>query len=219
MSRGDDYDDDYDRGRRRPRPDDRDDLERDEEYDRGRGPDRDASRGPRSRTNPLLLSAAITTIAVGGVVLALGLTIMIDGFNIMSAVNRMERELDFLARDFGIRIGGRNPLGFPSTGQLKFVGFMQIINGFLGIAVGGLAIPAGIGLLVRKKWGRTMALIASFAAAGLVLLEIVRLAGGLFSVNSGLHITFCFLLILALAGMATLNMITLFNARHIQDLR
>lgn len=212
MSRQDDYDD---RGPERPRRDDRNDYDdRNRERDYDRGPERIGGAGP----SPLLLTASIITIAVGGVVLALGITILINGFKIMDEVSRMEQVEQFIDRFGGIRIGPPLFRG-ASVGTHKFVGIMQIINGFLGIAVGGVAIPAGIGMLVRKRWGRTMGLIVSFAGAGLVLLEFVRLVGGLFSVASGLHITFCFLIILLLAGMAVVNLITLFNGRITRTLR
>lgn len=200
MSRQDDWDDDYDRGpgRGRGRADTYDDYD-----DRGR-------RG--GGCGGMVLGSAITTLAAGAIILILGILVMIAGFNDFSGLAQLAE----LERAFG---GGMRMGGLPGVGRIRFIAIMEVINGILSLGVGGLCIAAGIGLLLKKGFGRTLGLIGTFVACGLVVLEIVRLIPTFGLPNTGGRIAFAFIIMVLAIGMIVFNMIVLFSAQTKRLLR
>jgi hypothetical protein len=216
----DDRDRDRDRDRGRARDPDRD-RDRDRESGRGRSraDDEYDDRGPRRSAagkpgSGLVLTAAITTLAAGGFILLYGLFTVLDGFGWLSLAREPEFPFgggpgfrDFeraVAREFG-GVFGNTP------GKMRFLGIMQIVNGFLGLALGGLAVAGGIGLMVKKRWGRTLALIATFIGCGLALLLIVGLVAAFGVYGAGGTVVFSILIFLMVAALVVINLITLFK--------
>ena len=154
------------RGRDRDRADDQDDRparERDtgDEYAdrrRGRGRSRDDydDRPIRRPGQGAAVGAAVMNFVFAAFALIEGVCIGIGGVGLLSEGRR----------GFG---GGGGPFGGPENAGLVFLGF-----GVCNLVGVGLMIPAGIGLLMRRDYGRML----GFLSAGLGLIYAFSIVVG-----------------------------------------
>ncbi len=155
------------RSRDRDRDDDRDDRparERDtgDEYaDRRRGrtrsrDDDDDDRPIRRPGQGAAVGAAVMNFVFAALALIEGVCVGIGGASLLAEGRR----------GFG---GGGGPFGGPENTGLVFLGF-----GVCNLVGVGLMIPAGIGLLMRRGYGRTL----GFLSAGLGLIYAFSIVVG-----------------------------------------
>ncbi|MFO0969110.1 MAG: hypothetical protein U0793_26445 [Gemmataceae bacterium] len=150
-----------------------------------------------------LIAAAIINLAAGALILLYGILILIDGFRALSQLSLMAR--------FG------DPMGV--VGRIRFIAILEIVDGFLALGIGGLAVPAGIGLIVKKGFGRTLGLIATFLACGYVLLELIRMILFFGLPGIGSPVVFLVLVLLLAIGLVVFNFVSLFSAAARRSLR
>lgn len=182
-----------DRGRDRRRDMDRHDRDDrrsrfrdDDEYDRPRRPGQGAAVG-----------AAVMNFIFAGLALIEGLCVGIGGSAVL---------ID------GPRGGGRGgPFGSPETAGVVFLGF-GVCN-LIGV---GLMIPAGVGLLQRRDYGRTLGFLSAglgmIYALAIVVLFLVLMSEGRGAPPAGAVVFFILPVLLWLAYAIT-NLILLGKVR------
>lgn len=186
----DDYGDD--RGGRRSR-DDYDDRGRRDDYD-----DYDRPRRGGSGGSGLVSAVGIINIVVAGLVLIFGFCLLLGGAVVSTAGDPL--------------FGPGDMMGVGSA--LRFLGTMAMINGILGILLGGCGISSGIGILMRRSWARTLGMITAGMAALMAVLEIIRIVGGFLRLPSswpgkGVGITLGIIDFLILLSFALFSFIAL----------
>lgn len=145
------------RGRDRSRDMDRHD--RDDRRGRGRYRDDDFDDRPPRPGQGAAVAAAVMNFIFAGLALIEGLCVGIGGSAALIDGPRGG--------------GGRGPFGSPETAGVVFLGF-GVCN-LIGV---GLMIPAGVGLLQRRDYGRTLGFLAAglgmvFALAIVVLFLVI----------------------------------------------
>ena len=142
----------------------------------------------------------LPTLAMGvaGLVLIFGFCLLLGGAVVSTAGDPL--------------FGPGDMMGVGSA--LRFLGTMAMINGILGILLGGCGISSGIGILMRRSWARTLGMITAGMAALMAVLEIIRIVGGFLRLPSswpgkGVGITLGIIDFLILLSFALFSFIAL----------
>ncbi len=136
---------------------------------------RPAGHAPKSG---MVTAIAVVNFVLAGLSLLSGLLFFLVG-GLFAGAGRVHGDFERLAaQEFG-----RQGFDFPGSGvggSLAFLGTLMMILSVAALAWGAAAIPSGIGLLMRRNWGRVLALILAAVAGlmGLAGLLPIFLGGG-----------------------------------------